>query len=567
MAWDDDIKGPGGIRYGVWIPRDPNYVKKQEPKAPEPPKAPANDWIKIKVVDDQSGEVIPKVKLSIKTPDNSTEDHETRLSGLIESLGLQSGNCEVFCDLKDATLENILSFTGVGESPIRKKSTDESNSNSDSAKGAGKKYIASIEEHKVKTGETLEKLARSVGMSSNDLANFNWKTTNPDEIEKHLAHDVGCTKKSADGKYLFDDSDQPGVVYLPKKWKKEGLSTNQVHTVRVAQFVPAAAVGQLTITAPANNTQLVIDATPQMPEIDVQVAVSGLTPDEIASAVFEWTAQIRFNPRTDGCRHGPNRNFAMDVSGQHTGGEFQIQFPRIMGGNLTITVKATISGRELSATTTGLTIAATNPTRAVVQAEINDDILQRIACVESRQRQFDAAPGAVTKCPYWSQDNLGGVGLFQITRPSPTDEEVWNWKVNAATGRNRFAEKRRMAVNYRSQIQNSRTFTALVNQINAERATSKSPPITVSIPPLSAEQIEDDSIRAFNGYGDQHDQFGLNLHEFRLVMDGQQLRVHINETTLTGTTEWERVPVNQRGPSGDLDYVNHVRNANPACGG
>jgi hypothetical protein len=24
MSWDDDDRGPGGIRYGVWIPRDPN---------------------------------------------------------------------------------------------------------------------------------------------------------------------------------------------------------------------------------------------------------------------------------------------------------------------------------------------------------------------------------------------------------------------------------------------------------------------------------------------------------------------------------------------------------------
>src|SRR4030042_5180042 len=93
--WEDRFRGPCGSQYGVWIPRDPNYVKKQEQKAPEPPKAPANDWIKIKVVDDQSGEVIPKVILNLKTPDKSIDQHEKRLSGLIESLGLESGNCEL----------------------------------------------------------------------------------------------------------------------------------------------------------------------------------------------------------------------------------------------------------------------------------------------------------------------------------------------------------------------------------------------------------------------------------------------------------------------------------------
>jgi LysM repeat protein len=201
--WEDSIRGPGGIRYGVWIPRDPNYVKKQEPKAPEPPKAPANDWIKIKMVDDQSGEVIPKVVLNLKTPDNSTEQHETRLSGMIESLGLQSSNCEVSCDLKDATIENTLSFVGIGEKPIGQKNANESNSKDDTGYKPGNKYIASIEEHKVKTGETLKSVADSAGMSWQALAKFNWGTDDPDEINKHLFNDVGCTKKPQTEKTFY----------------------------------------------------------------------------------------------------------------------------------------------------------------------------------------------------------------------------------------------------------------------------------------------------------------------------------------------------------------------------
>jgi LysM repeat protein len=239
MPWDDDsIRGPGGIRYGMWIPRDPNYVKKEAPKAPEPPKAPANDWIKIKVVDDQSGEVIPKVKLVIKTPDNSNEEHETRPSGLIESLGLQSGNCEVRCELKEATLENTVSFVGVGEQPIGKKNTEKSDSNNTSAKKQGTKYIASVEEHKVKTGETLKSIAASAGLSWQTLAKYNWGTDVPDEINKHLAHDVGCTKKTKDKKnYMFDDSDDPGIIYIPHPWTYQA-ATNKVHTVRVNQIAP-----------------------------------------------------------------------------------------------------------------------------------------------------------------------------------------------------------------------------------------------------------------------------------------------------------------------------------------
>ncbi len=239
MAWDDDeIRGPGGIRYGVWIPRDPNYVKKEAPKAPEPPKAPADDWIKIKVVDDQSGEVIPRVKLVLKTPDNSTEEHETRLSGLIESLGLQSGNCEVSCELKDATLENTLPFVGVGEKPIGQKGTNDSNSDSEAAIKPGTKYIAAVEEHKVKTGETLESIAKSIGITWQDLAKFNWGTDNSEEIHKHLHSIVGCTNKTADRKsYKLDDSDKPGIIYMPKQSNLPKFATNQVHVIRVRPVV------------------------------------------------------------------------------------------------------------------------------------------------------------------------------------------------------------------------------------------------------------------------------------------------------------------------------------------
>jgi hypothetical protein len=237
--WEDKIRGPGGIRYGVWIPRDPDYIKKQEPQAPEPPKAPANDWIKIKVVDDQSGEVISKVVLDVKTPDNSTEQHETRLNGLIESLGLQSGNCELSADLRDLIIDNTLVFVGVGNNSIGQKGTSPFKTGKLPAPASGSKYrIATIEEHKVKTGEALKSIASSAGISWQALAKFNWGTEDRQEIEKHLHWWVGCTKKSADEtNYLFDDSDDPGIIYVPKKWTQGGLATNQQHVVRVKHFL------------------------------------------------------------------------------------------------------------------------------------------------------------------------------------------------------------------------------------------------------------------------------------------------------------------------------------------
>jgi hypothetical protein len=229
MPWEDDIRGPGGIKYGVWIPRDPNYIKKEAPKAPEPQKAPANDWIKVKVVDDKTGEVVPRVVLTLKTPKNTTEEHETRLSGIVESLGLPSGNCELLCDINNLTFENTLLFVGVGERPI---------GTSDSLKippaPSGTKYcIAKVTERKGRRGDTLKSIAAGAGMTFEALAKFNFGTDDPVDVNKHLHWTVGCHKTASDGEsYFFNGDEVPGIIYIPEKTITTDLATNQLHTVR-----------------------------------------------------------------------------------------------------------------------------------------------------------------------------------------------------------------------------------------------------------------------------------------------------------------------------------------------
>jgi hypothetical protein len=103
------------------------------------------------------------------------------------------------------------------------------------------KRIAEIEEHKVKTGESIKSLAEANGMTWQELAKFNWDTDVPDEINKHLRDEVGCTKKTRDGyNYMFDNSDDPGIIYLPKSkdWKESGLQTDKTHTLRVRKITP-----------------------------------------------------------------------------------------------------------------------------------------------------------------------------------------------------------------------------------------------------------------------------------------------------------------------------------------
>ena len=94
--------------------------------------------------------------------------------------------------------------------------------------------IAEIEEHSVQTGETLASVAAQAGMTWQQLAEFNWNTCDPNAITQHLRADVGCHKKTPDGKnYVFDSQDDPGVIYVPRQWTQTGLPVDQLHTIRV----------------------------------------------------------------------------------------------------------------------------------------------------------------------------------------------------------------------------------------------------------------------------------------------------------------------------------------------
>jgi hypothetical protein len=155
-------------------------------------------------------------------------------------------------------------------------------------------------------------------------------------------------------------------------------------------------------------------------------------------------------------------------------------------------------------------------------------------------------------------------------------ERVWaegllvtaKWRRNVAAGRARLEQGRRAANNYPRQIRGSRTLAAMLVSLNDRRRAQGRPALSaVIIPDLTLAQVEDDAVRAFNGYGGNRDQFGFPLHEFRLQMTGTELRLVINEVAATATATWERVPVADRGRSGDPEYVNNVRSASPSCGG
>jgi hypothetical protein len=285
-----------------------------------------------------------------------------------------------------------------------------------------------------------------------------------------------------------------------------------------------------------------------------------------------WRVRLRFDAAH--CPHGPNRQIIHpDIVKTVVGGTFAISFTQVRGGQLTISVRATVAGRVLTAQSSRLDIRGTNPALPDLRAAMPHNMLRRIARFESGGgRQFRAAAdGGIGPCPLWSGDNLGGVGIMQITIPRPTDNEVWNWRENVAKGIQIFNQKVAAARGYPAQVRNSHRFTQLVRLFNAERHKHKLPAIPVDLPDFTTgdfdanmQQLELDSIRGFNGWGGR-DQFGLHLHEFRVALDAQgHLRVNLDPTGTSATAIWERVPATARPQSfGDPDYVNHVLATSP----
>jgi hypothetical protein len=177
-------------------------------------------WIKLQVVEDASEEPVAGVRLTIRRTDGMWTSGTTGDDGLVEVSGMESGSCAAICELKGGTLDDTLAVVPgsnvVGGRPVRGRSW----------------RIARIEEHRVRSGETLQRLAAGAGIGAGDLAFFNWGTRDPEAIEAHICNDVGCTRRAGTG-FVFDDSDEPGVLYIPKVWEEPRLATGTVHPVRV----------------------------------------------------------------------------------------------------------------------------------------------------------------------------------------------------------------------------------------------------------------------------------------------------------------------------------------------
>jgi len=184
----------------------------------------------VELIDEDTGKPVPSVRLDVLLADGTTRSLTTGQTGTAQAIGVPPGNNTLSSDPDGAEIDRTLAFVGKGRGAKAASAPATPRSQS----FARTFVVARIQEHKVKTGETLAQLASNNGLSWQALALFNWGVSSPAEINGALREKVGCTKKTRDGKsYMFDDSDDPGIVYIPTPWKESNLAGGQRHTFRV----------------------------------------------------------------------------------------------------------------------------------------------------------------------------------------------------------------------------------------------------------------------------------------------------------------------------------------------
>jgi hypothetical protein len=196
--------------------------------APRPVQA--STWVEVQVVWDESSDPVSDLPIVIEPPGGARAMRTTSSDGRARLDPVDPGTCEARCSFAGLKYSECVEFAGMGESPVaREPGTGASPRNGDRPQA-----IVQVSQRKVRSGDTLESIAKEAGLKWQDLAYFNWGTKEPVKINEHLFGDVGCATMSADGKnYIFTDSDSPGLILVPRQWRQPGLATTRRHIARV----------------------------------------------------------------------------------------------------------------------------------------------------------------------------------------------------------------------------------------------------------------------------------------------------------------------------------------------
>lgn len=184
----------------------------------------------VKVIDDETGAPIGGCRLDVSQSGGAKQRLLTRPDGVAELPGAKPGSYDVEGPFGGITLATTLVLAGGKAKGGAKKPGEKPQAAREAVSGW---TIAEVKEHRVKKGDTLTSIAQSEGLSTVQLAYFNFGVYEPEQIEAALRDEVGCTHRNKDGKYVFSDADEPGIVYVPRLWTKRGVPVDVENTLRV----------------------------------------------------------------------------------------------------------------------------------------------------------------------------------------------------------------------------------------------------------------------------------------------------------------------------------------------
>ncbi len=195
-------------------------------ESPEPERA----WIAFQVVWEDTDEPVSRVALIVESSGSEGSARsrcETDSEGRarIETPLTRS---DVRCSIQGLTAADCAVLADAGDAKHARAASAERTPR------PTPKAIIRVEKRKVRTGETLESIAKDAGLTREELAYFNFGTKDTGEINKHLRTTVGCANAPVEGEELvFDDDDAPGLLLVPKEWRLEALPPMREHKLRV----------------------------------------------------------------------------------------------------------------------------------------------------------------------------------------------------------------------------------------------------------------------------------------------------------------------------------------------
>ena len=339
-----------------------------------------------------------------------------------------------------------------------------------------------------------------------------------------------------------------------------------IYEARLGPSVRSIEVVRLSneLRADTDQDSYFITQEPRMPNLVADITSAGGPTAGVESACH---IQFDRNLTLEFCPNAPN-NHDIDTT---TPVSLGAPTDAIRGGIFKCSFSGFVNGCQAK-TTASARIFGTNP-RGELIAALTNPVVRRIAQQKSGCRQFDApADGGSSFCPLIGKD--GSVGIMQVA--DPTDEEVWNWRANVDRGVALFNERLEQAKAYPGRVAATQGFVVLVTRFNERRAAQGLPSVKVTLPAFESGdlvskpgQLELDAIRGYDGWFGT-DQFGLELHEFKVAVDrigGEDvLRVVVPPGSTEGQAGWEPVlPAERPQTPGDPAFVTNVLAAS-GCG-